>query len=517
MNIIVVAWSLFLSFIATGLTLSEISAEQPHQDKKTNYVVVSLVPADDPYDRAADLLVRRHRAKKIRGKVNELNAISTALQKQKPEYVAFVVRPESIDINFANQILKMATKIDDDPFVDFAYGIISGRNADAALQLVKASNPEAEKRKPTISQFGVAGKTFPKSMKQKSVWPLRKGSVPITSCLSRGATDETRDSTFIKETLPTLDESPILLLASHGYPDGLVGGPKAVDIRGRNFQGTVALNIACYTGVTKYWFENDWKSRTVKKREVKPEESFCLQMLDNGVAAYMAYVCPRPAGPTMMGDAMLLASSGQTVGEYWRQHLNSVVLAHLLSGSDEVATKPVADGQAVETNMTPAKIVLTMSTGGVLFGDPTYQPFEAKPDSDPRLCTVTSKDNRYRAQAKVTTSLFHFYAGEPLNYWNERRPAFRLETTVKINEANIDDVRLVESSMGDVSYRLVAAVEKHRGQNLVRVKATFERPQKMDKLRALMKNGLSGTFEITTGSKGKADRPQKIVRHKVSR
>ena len=517
MNFNRIIWSLPFFFIALGSTLSKIPAQQSSEAKDLGkYLVVSFVSDDDPFDRAADLLVKRHRAKKIFAKADKLDSVLTVLKKHNPEYVAFVVRPEAIDINFANQILKMATSVDDDPFVDFAYGIISGRNADAAIQLVKASDPKEKKTKPTISQFGVVGKNFSRSIKQKSVWPLRKGSVPITSCLSRGATDDTRDAEFIKETIPSLDKSPILLFASHGYPNGLVGGPKANDIRDRDYQGTVALNVACYTGVTKYWFENDWKTRTVKRREVKPEESFCLQMLDNGVGAYMAYVCPRPAGPAMMGDAMLLASSGQSVGEYWRQHLNSVVLAHLLAGSDELAIKPVTDGQPIKTPMTPAKIVLAMSTGGVLFGDPAYQPFAAKPGADPRSCRVTQTRNQYRAQAKVTTTLFHFYAGEPLNYWEERSGAFRLETIVKVKEPRIREVKLSETNLGDVSYRLVAAPEKHRGQHYVRVKATFARP-KMSQLRKLMKDGLSGTFEIDVIPADQDDSGKKVVRHNVTR
>ena len=45
-------------------------------------------------------------------------------KKWKPRYVAFVTKPDQLDINLAQKILKLSTQIDKDPFVDFAYGLM---------------------------------------------------------------------------------------------------------------------------------------------------------------------------------------------------------------------------------------------------------------------------------------------------------------------------------------------------------------------------------------------------------
>jgi hypothetical protein len=51
-----------------------------------------------------------------------------------------VVRPGYLDINLARALLKLATQIDDDPLVDFAYGFITGDMLETALALAEAGS-----------------------------------------------------------------------------------------------------------------------------------------------------------------------------------------------------------------------------------------------------------------------------------------------------------------------------------------------------------------------------------------
>jgi len=500
---------------AAGCSQLEAVEETATGQKPQNYLVVSLVPPADDFNRAGKILVQRHGGQQILADPDNIIDLLPQLQKRQPDFVAFVVRPEHLDINLVQQILKLSTRVDSDPFVDFSYGFITGRDADAAVKLVKASQAES-RNDPGIAQFGVASNQLPRSMEQKTAWPLRKGSVSVTAFMSRGASDEERDDKFIAESMPKLEVAPILLFASHGYPNGLVGGPKAADLKGRDFSGSVALNIACYNGVTSTWFEDDWKTGQVRKRNVDAKESFCLQIIDSGVAAYIAYVSPRPAGPTMMGDAMLVASAGQSVGELQRENANSVVLAHLLSGSDTVEIKEFTDGDVLPADRTPGEIVRAMSTGGLLIGDPAFTPFRKKKDANPVSQTVDSKNDRILVDLHIGTPIFHFFASEPINYWDDRSPAMRLETTVPIDDLKILDVRLVESSFGDAPYRLVAAVEMHEGKRFVRLKAVFERPA-TGKLQRLVASGIKGRFEVlTTAGDVDTDTSKKIIRREFN-
>jgi hypothetical protein len=307
--------------------------------------------------------------------------------------------------------------------------------------------------------------------------------------------------------MPKLSGSSILLLASHGYPSGLVGGPKAGDLKDVDLAGSVVLNIACYNGVTCTWYEDDWSTMEVKKRDAPPEESLCLQVIDNGVAGYVAWASPRPAGPTMMGDALLVASAGKSMGELRRADANSVVLAHILAGETSLKADPVVEGAALEAGRMAGQVVMQMSMGGLLIGDPAFIPFAEKPNSDPRTVVVTEKEDRLIVDAKVQTPLFHFYAGEQINYWNDSEPAMRLEAVIPLGDRVVSDVKLNEAPAGVTEYKLVAAVEQDRGNRFLRMKITFPQPTDMLKLQTMSMKGLAGQFEVITSS-GPADSTQ---------
>ncbi len=477
------------------------------------YLVVSLVPADNDFDKAVRHLAERHGCEVLHARPSEVERLIVELKRLQPAHVAFVVDPDDLEQNLVARVMKLSTEIDDDPFVDFAYGFITGRDGQAAMRLIDASISKQTNTAASIAQFGVASAELPKSIRQTAAWPLRRGSVPVLSYMSRGETDDTRDQRFIEESMVKIDRQPILLFASHGNPDGLVGGPKTKDIRGRDFGGSVALNIACYTGVTKSWYEDDWATGQVRKHDVDREDSFCLQMIDNGVAAYVAYMCPRPAGPTMMGDAVLVAISGKSMGQLRQQDANSIVLAHLLSGSDSLQTSEASDGTRMDPNRKPGELVRQWSTGGILIGDPAYHPFLEKSNADPRIQAVTRKEDRILVDVKVVTPLFHFYCVDQLNYWKDLEPAMRLEAAVPLDDCIVKDVQLISSSFGDADHRLVAVVDVEDGKRILRIKANFSQPS-MAQLQRLSKSGVNGQFEILLSTEAALSaKDHRIIRH----
>ena len=469
------------------------SAQEPRASEAT-YVVVSLASEQGEFERVAQHLSERHQCTLLRATPEQLEGLRASLIDCKPDCVGFVVEPTDLDTNLANRLMELATQMDDDPFADFAYGVITGRDANAAIRLIDAATNQPSPS-PTMAQFGVAPAAMKTSLHQKAQWPLRKGSIPIEVFTSAGETDPTRDTKFISESMKKLEGHPILLFASHGYPDGLVGGPKATDIRDRNYQGSVAFNIACYTGVTHGWYEDDWQTQQTRRREVDSTDSFCLQMIDNGVASYISYLCPRPAGPTMMGEAMLIASTGQTIGELRREEANSIVLAHLMSGTESLPRIPFRDGDPLNQKIKPGESVRRWSTGGLLFGDPAFQPFVAKPNSDPRQQTITRHEGKITVDTQVSTMLFHFYCADQLNYWNDAEPAFRLEAVVPLEDHQVSQVRITQSTLDRKKSRLVAAIDNDHGQRALRIKANFAQPP-MAELQKIAGTGLSCQFEI---------------------
>src|SRR5207249_900111 len=140
--------------------------------------------------------------------------------------------------------------------------------------------------------------------------------------------NEGRDTQFIKEFLPKLSGKSLVIFGGHGYPREVVGGPTWKDLAGLKLDSAVALNIACYTGVTETWFEHDKKDHVVRKRKIPMSESFALALLRTGVIGYVAYVCERPAGPELFTDVSALVSEGMSLGDVRRRDYDKIVLGY---------------------------------------------------------------------------------------------------------------------------------------------------------------------------------------------
>jgi hypothetical protein len=494
---------LTVAFVFGSLTLS-IGHGQGITNKDAprlqSYLVVSLVEATSEFYRAAELLAKRHQAEILHAKSASVENVLDELKKRQPAYVAFVLDPAELDINLVNRLFVLSTQVDSDRFADFAWGVITGRDGVAAEKLVKASDPSQTKDSPSIAMFGIGG-PISRSTTSKAAWPLRTGSVSVTNFLAKGDTDENRDAPFIAEAMPKLNQANIILLASHGYPDGLVAGPKAGDLKSVDLAGRVLLNIACYTGVTGDWYDQDYQNMKVRRKSVNPADSFCLQAIDCGVAGYFAYASPRPAGPTMMGDALLIAASGKPLGELFRENQQSIVLAHLLSGDNQINSEPLVDGATLANDRTPGKVVRQFSTGGILFGDPAYKPFAAKPDSDARVVDVQEQADRIAVSMKTTSQIFHFFASDQINYWDGTSAALRMECDVPLGDRFVEKIRIKSVPEGVADYRWVAAIEEVSGQRRLRFKLNFAQPTDMTQLVAMSTKGLKAKFEILTSGK----------------
>jgi len=97
---------------------------------------------DPAWQAVVDTLKAKHKAEVVvydgRAKVSE---ILPALQLQKPKYVCFVTKPENAGRELVVNIAQTLRKIDDDPYGDALWGIITGYDAADALRL--AQTPKA--------------------------------------------------------------------------------------------------------------------------------------------------------------------------------------------------------------------------------------------------------------------------------------------------------------------------------------------------------------------------------------
>lgn len=469
-----------------------------------DYLIVDMAGPSDPYHAAAERLAEVRRGKIISGDPKNLRSLLDALREARPSSVAVVVRPQDLDINLARSFLKLATQVDNDPFVDFAYGFITGDTPDVAVALAEAGvKAERPRHKPELAFAGVGEKVITKSAVQRKPFPLRKKTIPQLCGQIAGEEhfpESGRDAAFIAELMPQMQGRSLVMLAGHGYPREVVGGPTYKDLAGLNFEGAVMLNIACYTGVTGRWFENDHVAGVRHERKVADGESFCLAALRTGLAAYVAYACPRPGGPELCLDITDLAAEGLSVGEARRRDYNRVVLAHLAQGFRALRTDQYTDGERIRPPQNVVRdLLLDIATGGLLFGDPAFQPFEGEPGESPVEVATTRSADRISVTVSVAEQNLFIQCSEPLATWGqEQLPALRLMARVPIGQSHVAEVLVKELRLGgDVAAkRLVWAVEEHAGERLVHVKVVFPQPTP-EKLFAL-ETGAKAVFEIVT-------------------
>ena len=89
----------------------------------------------------ADALVQKHGgvllplSEKDGDNINRLKAVGSVRS------LAIVARPEEVDRVFVNRIHRMTRKLDDDPYGDCIWGIVTGYTADDAMRIARAEKP----------------------------------------------------------------------------------------------------------------------------------------------------------------------------------------------------------------------------------------------------------------------------------------------------------------------------------------------------------------------------------------
>lgn len=467
-----------------------------------DYVVVDLVGANDPYYAAAECLAKLRDGEIVSSNAADLAKLPETLREKQPRYVALVVRPDDLDVNLARRFLELSTEIDDDPFVDFAYGFITGDTPETALSLAqRGAEAERNRREPTLAVAAVGEKAIARSAVSQQQFPLRRATLPqLWGQIAGGENfEQGRDAEFIQKLMPQLAGKSIVLFAGHGDPREVVGGPTWKNLDGIRFDGAVVLNIACLTGVTHRWFEEDWQAGVKRERTVPRDESFCLAMLKTGAAAYVAYACPRPAGPELFGDFAGLAAEGLSVGEVRRRDYNRVVLASLAAGFDRLKILHESDGQPIQPRKDLVRdLLLDMATGGIVFGDPKFTPFAARPDEVPTETKIDSTDEGLRVTVSIGPRQIFTECSDPLATWGEKAQALRVLTVVPLGRRYVRSVTLRELKMGvDVAeHRLTWAVEQQGDERFAHLKVSFPDSQLRRQLASL--TGVRASFDIET-------------------
>ena len=334
------------------------------------YAVLVDPGPGDAFLPAARALADFHQASLHRFDPAQLDDAFAELKKLRPEFVAFVLPPEKIDVDLAHAVLERSTRLDDDPFCDFEYGFVTGRDGPAALRFVEHIKQAWRRdyaRK--VTMFGSWEGFFAPPAQPLTAFKALKADAEARFVQTRD--DEAGRRKTAREALANCKGKDLLLFFSHGYPDEMAGCFRAKDLRDWNVDLTsaVLVNCACYNGAPGRWFAPG-PGGVADRGVVARDDSVCLAVLDSGVAGYFAGIDPWH-GPLAMQVSGYVFDDGLRLGAAAKMMHDRLALDFLpgrihfepaLRKPDRFAGEGVSNRRH-------------NGAGMILYGDPAFAPF----------------------------------------------------------------------------------------------------------------------------------------------
>ena len=306
------------------------------------------------------------------GRVEPFGRIVTLLPRLRakpPRFVVYVLPPERIDVDLSHTLLTIATQIDDDPFIDFEYGFVTGRDGAAALRFVERIDAAGKReygRRGAL--FGTwEGAVLPKATKLS---PARTLGYDFDVRLVHTKAGEAQRTAAARAALESFAGRDVLLFFSHGYPDRMAGCFSAPQLREWKIAlpHAVLFNCACYNGAPGRWYAPGADGRFTDRGKVAASDSVALQLLDSGLAAYIGGIDPWH-GPLNSQVFQYAVDDGMRLGAATKMMFDRLALAF---APERIHYPPTAG--VIMTGEGRANR-LRNGAGMILYGDPAFAPF----------------------------------------------------------------------------------------------------------------------------------------------
>ncbi len=113
-----------------------------------NYaIVVSSATQETPeWAEVTAVLAAKHPSAAIHQWQKEVKEAAPALQAQSPRYTCFVAKSGEVTAEFVRAIHRLVTSLDEDPYTDSLWGILTGFDAANALEIANEQNPLTVRR-----------------------------------------------------------------------------------------------------------------------------------------------------------------------------------------------------------------------------------------------------------------------------------------------------------------------------------------------------------------------------------
>jgi hypothetical protein len=353
----------------------------PEPSGPGGYVVLTTARPGQPYYEVARKLAEHRKSEVIVSfRPGSVKLAVGALKQFEPDTVAVVLQREDLDINLVHAFLTASTTLDDDPFVDFAYGFLTAGDAGKAMtfldNILRSENIMEKPRRVThagiLSGDGPWERSFAQRFKTSDTLGFEHWSLHIVD------TDPDREA-FLDENIGMLEGNSLLFLTGHGSPLGVADGYSGRQIVRANLDlfPAVVVCCACYTGTVHTAYRQ--RSGYTIKQVVDEDDSFALAILHGGATGYYAGVGSWH-GLLAMETRDMVYRLGLPCGETARRMYNRIVLAR---GKQPFEFDRMEVGAPADEERGNRRVLTASSM--VFFGDPALQPFGPERDGPFRL------------------------------------------------------------------------------------------------------------------------------------
>lgn len=407
-----------LRILTVGTLL--VAAAEAQAPQPARRVAVVSVGIDDPapshqgFRAVAKAAVAFHRAVALAWDGRDAAALRRQLLElgpgRLPTDVLLVVPPERFDVMLHRSVLLALCTLDDDPFVDAAFGWVTARDGaavQALWQRTEAVHGKGLRSHVWHSAAVASGMKSTRYAGNRSA--LERAAGFAGDSFYFGCVEKDPDVlAFVDRALPVLSQAAVLEFSGNGDPQGIwlfdgnrnrdrskhwdyapervgsdPGGemPRLMADRVRQLQldGAVVWDGACHSAATcRVYVEGDIVSTFGKAPagtvyELPPPQSFALAVLDAGAVALLAPVGPNH-GLAVMRETETALRGGASLGEAVKASWDAVVMG--AGGVPKLDL--VVDGKLVKDG---EQIMQGGGANRALLGDPTLRPFKATIDA----------------------------------------------------------------------------------------------------------------------------------------
>jgi hypothetical protein len=382
------------SFAGIDNLIDNSLAETRYISSKPYVILTNLAP-EDPYYVSVSILQKHRNAQIVKFNPGSVSSILDEIRTISPGFVCLVIKPESLDINLIYDIFDLSTRLDNDPFPDFAYGVITGSTADKARAFVE-NIIRAEKDYNSVPRklllFGPSNNSTADD-KSAFAWVQKWQHIRLLH----------KPGAFPEEKLNELTNQGIIRFLGHGSPESVDKSLSYTQLRGLDLYPAIVFAGPCFSAVANKYYKWECGDKIVSAKSVAGEKSLALQFIAHGVTAYLGAMHENSciSAAREMEDVL---ATGAPLGIVMKHTYDTLIMAN--NGKKPVFPR-LHDGEKIPDE-NAVDFQINRAAARILLGDPAYQPFSRSAPM-PIKTTVSNASTGIKVKVQVNEPRMRFY------------------------------------------------------------------------------------------------------------